>query len=198
LLGLSRSFFHIQTAGLRCFSVREGAYPLHLVAWSAFLGRMRGPGYRSYYRKNDWEGTGKNPLNTAMLGFAFLTILTPSSSLPLSVLLSAAAVLLSLPFLYIRPYAAGHDHRMLVSLFTDKNLTAVSLLSTGVFFWCCIVITDPVTTTLKTSAGFVIGLLAGFLPGLTGSSAAAMPIGILVSNLLYIWLTGSTSAPTKG
>jgi Na+-translocating ferredoxin:NAD+ oxidoreductase RnfD subunit/ferredoxin len=140
-----------------------------------------------------WGGTGKNPLNPAMLGLALMAILTPLKQPafdPSYYLLPA--MLLSLPFLFIRPYAGlGMIIGMLASLLLDHNLTAGSLVSSGVFFWSCLVMTDPVTTTSKPAAGFVIGLLAGFVPGFTGGSAAAMPIGILISNLfsyLADWL----------
>jgi Na+-translocating ferredoxin:NAD+ oxidoreductase RnfD subunit/ferredoxin len=133
-----------------------------------------------------WGGTGKNPLNPAMFGLAFMAILSPLPLLafdPSYYLLPA--ILLSLPFLFIRPFAGlGMIIGMLASLLIGRTLTAGSLLSSGVFFWGCLVITDPVTTTSKPAAGFVIGLLAGFVPGLTDGSVAAMPIAILVSNLL--------------
>ncbi|NLA86319.1 MAG: hypothetical protein GX847_03350, partial [Clostridiales bacterium] len=94
------------------------------------------------------------------------------------------AVFLSLPFLFIRPYAGlGMIAGMILSLVSKRSLTAESVLGSGVFFWGCLVITDPVTTTSKPFPGLIIGLLAGFAPGLTGSPAA-MPVGILISNLL--------------
>jgi Na+-translocating ferredoxin:NAD+ oxidoreductase RnfD subunit/ferredoxin len=132
-----------------------------------------------------WGGTGKNPLNPAMLGLAFMALLAPlkPSAFDPSWYLLPAAVL-SLPFLFFRPYAGlGIIIGLLASLMLKQNLTAESVLSTGVLFYGCLVITDPVTTTSKPAAGIVIGLLAGFIPGVTGYPAA-MPIGILISNLL--------------
>ncbi len=137
-----------------------------------------------------WGGTGKNPLNPAMAGFAFLMLLIPLEYpvFRLSGLL-LPAVFLSLPFLFIRPYAGlGMITGMLLSLVSEQNLTAEAVLESGVFFWGCLVITDPVTTTAKPFPGLMIGLLAGFAPGLTGSPAA-MPVGILISNLLS-FMTG--------
>lgn len=132
-----------------------------------------------------WGGAGKNPLNPAMVGLTLLFILTPLKSPafePSRYLLPA--VLLSLPFLFIRPFAGlGMIAGMLASLLSGRILTGAAVLATGVFFWGCVVITDPVTTTSKLIAGLIIGFLAGFLPGLA-SHPAAMPIGILVSNLL--------------
>lgn len=132
-----------------------------------------------------WGGTGKNPLNPAMVGLALLFILTPLKSPafePSWYLLPA--VLLSLPFLFIRPLAGlGIIAGMLSALLIGRILTVEAVLAAGVFFWGCLVMTDPVTTTAKPAAGLIIGFLAGILPGLAGQPAA-MPIGILVSNLL--------------
>lgn len=132
-----------------------------------------------------WGGAGKNPLNPAMVGLTLLFIFVPfkfPAFEPSLYLLPA--VLLSLPFLFIRPYAGlGMMAGMLISLLYGRILSGAAVLTTGVFFWGCLVITDPVTTTSKPIAGLVIGLLTGFLPGLTGHPAA-MPIGILISNLL--------------
>ncbi len=132
-----------------------------------------------------WGGTGKNPLNPAMVGLALLAFLTPMHPAFDASFYLLPGVLLSLPFLFIRPYAGiGMIFGMTSSLLLSHNLTAESLISTGVFFWGCLVITDPVTTTSKPAAGLIIGLLAGFIPTVSGFSAAFLPLVILVSNLL--------------
>lgn len=133
-----------------------------------------------------WGGTGKNLFNPAMLGLIFLAFLSPIKSTafePSPYLLPAA--LLSLPFLYIRPHAGGGMILgMAASLFLQQSLTPASLLSKGVFFWGCLVITDPVTTTSRPAVGFIIGLLAGFIPLMTGGAAIALPLSVLGANLL--------------
>jgi Na+-translocating ferredoxin:NAD+ oxidoreductase RnfD subunit len=133
-----------------------------------------------------WGGTGKNPLNPAMVGLALLAFISPyqSPAFEPTLLLLPAAVL-SLPFILIRPYAgAGMVLGMSAALLARGGFAFASLMSWGVLFWGCLVITDPVTTTPKPTAGFVIGVLAGLVPMLVPNTAAALPLGILVSNIL--------------
>jgi electron transport complex protein RnfC len=162
-----------------------------LILWSLspgapFWGECAALGVALIAGKFIGGGTGKNPLNPAMLGLAVLALLLPVDSPPFEpTLLLLPAVLLSLPFLFIRTYAGvGMMLGMAAALFLQNNLTVEALFSGGVFFWSCLVITDPVTTTSKPAAGFIIGALAGFVPVMTGNTPAAMPLGILVSNIL--------------
>lgn len=133
-----------------------------------------------------WGGTGKNLFNPAMLGLAFLFMLTPLKHPPFEpTFFLLPALLLSLPFLCFRPYAGfGMIAGMLASSLFNQTLTPGAVISGGVFFYGCLVITDPVTTTSKPAAGLVIGLLAGFISSLSSMPVWALPICILVSNLL--------------
>ncbi len=138
-----------------------------------------------------WGGTGKNPLNPAMLGLVLLALLSPGVSPAFEPsLYLVPAVMLSLPFLLIRPYAGiGMIMGMAAVLLLHHDYNLSALINSGVFFWACLVITDPVTMTSKPASGLVIGFLTGFIPGIAGVSislnpAVVMPLAILVSNLL--------------
>ena len=143
------------TAGI--LSVLTVGMPL----WGRLLGILIGlvPG------KHIWGGTGKNPLNPAMVGLLPLLLVFPINLpvFPNSWLLLFGAIL-SLPFLLIRPYAGigylmGLGAGMILFGFTPKEL-----LMTGGLFFACLVVTDPVTVTRKP----LIGLTGGFLAGFTG------------------------------
>ena len=136
--------------------------------------------------KTIWGGTGKNPLNPAMLGFVLLAFFVPVSYPPFTPAPALLpAVLLSLPFLFVRPYAGlGMILGISASLLLRHDLTFSALIAWGVPFWGCLVITDPVTTTSRPAAGLVIGALAGFVAMAAGSTPAAMPLCVLLSNIL--------------
>ena len=133
-----------------------------------------------------WGGTGKNPLNPAMLGLCLLAFIvrldTPTFE---PTLLLLPAIVLSLPFLFVRPFAgAGMIAGMAAALLLRGGLSVTSLISNGVFFWGCLVITDPVTTTARPVPGFIIGALAGFAALTTGGSPAAASLTVLAANIL--------------
>lgn len=138
--------------------------------------------------KHAWGGTGKNPVNPAVLGLLFLSLLFPLKYPAFDPsLLLLPAVLLSLPFIAFRPFAAaGMMAGMAEALLLNQGLTFVSVLSYGMVFWGCLVITDPVTTTPQPLPGALAGLLAGFLPLYFGGSAAAMALGVLAANILSL------------
>ncbi len=149
-------------------------------------GEMMGVAAALILGKHVWGGTGKNPLNPAMVGLLLLGLLfrmeypvfVPSVFLTI-------AILLSLPFLLIRPFAAiGMMAGMAAGLLIFKELSWANYVSYGVVLWSCLVITDPVTTTANPPAGFLIGLLAGFLPMTAGGSIIWITTGVLVSNML--------------
>lgn len=138
--------------------------------------------------KHVWGGTGKNPVNPAMAGLLLLGLVFPIQFPPLSPSwLLLPAVLLSLPFLFFRPYASvGMMAGMVWALLTRGELSLPNVLSYGVVLWGCLVITDPVTTTAKPLAGAVAGLLAGFAPLAAGGTAVAMALGVLAANMLSL------------
>ena len=138
--------------------------------------------------KHVWGGAGKNPVNPAVLGLLFLDILfgikapvfEPS-------LLLLPAMLLSLPFIAIRPFAAvGFMVGTVFTLALQQTLSVESVLASGMVFWGCLVMTDPVTTAREPLTGGLTGLLAGSVPLFMGGSAAAQALGILAVNLLSL------------
>jgi Na+-translocating ferredoxin:NAD+ oxidoreductase RnfD subunit/ferredoxin len=132
-----------------------------------------------------WGGTGKNLFNPAILGLVLLGFFYPTGFAAANPLLIAPAALLALPFLVMRPYAAaGYMAGMAASLLLFRNPNPTALLGSGIIFWGCLVITDPVTTTARPAAGFVIGLLSGFVPTAVGGSGQAQAMGILAANVL--------------
>jgi ferredoxin len=135
--------------------------------------------------KHLWGGTGKNLLNPAMLGllavFLFFDIpypyFTPS-------LLLIPAVLLSLLFLGIRPFAGiGFMLGMIAALIFYQELSLDSILAYGVFFWGCLVLTDPVTVTPHPVAGLAAGFLSGFAALYYFPVPVAVIAGVLAVNL---------------
>jgi electron transport complex protein RnfC len=132
-----------------------------------------------------WGGTGKNLLNPAMLGLSLLSLFYPVGFTAPDLALLLPAAVLSLPFLLMRPYAAiGYIAGMAVSLLMLRGLPPSALLSSGVIFWGCLVLTDPVTTTSRPAAGCIIGFLAGLIPDAAGGTGLFMALGILSSNIL--------------
>lgn len=147
--------------------------------------------------KHLWGGTGKNPVNPAMVGLLSLGLLFPVKFPAFEPsLLLLPAVLLSLPFIAFRPFAAvGMMAGMALSLLLNQGLDLDIVLSSGLLFWGCLVITDPVTTTPKPLVGAGIGLLAGFLPLYFGGSMAAMAAGMISANLLSLLADRLFSSP---
>ncbi len=135
--------------------------------------------------KHIFGGTGKNLLNPAMVGLLVVLILwkIPYPFFADSYLL-IPAILLSLLFLMVRPYAGiGFLIGMTVSLIFHKELTLSNVLQSGIFFWSCIVITDPVTVTGHPLTGSIGGLLAGFAAMYLQSDLLVFVIVVLVVNL---------------
>lgn len=137
--------------------------------------------------KHIWGGTGKNPVNPAAFGLMFIGLLHPEAGFLLRPSpVTAAASILSLPFLLFRPFAGlGMMAAMTAGLYISGGLTVSGVLSSGLFFWSCLIITDPVTITSKPVPGAVSGIVAGALP-LALNTAAAMPLGILSANIISL------------
>jgi Na+-translocating ferredoxin:NAD+ oxidoreductase RnfD subunit/ferredoxin len=135
-----------------------------------------------------WGGFGKNPLNPAMLGVVLLGLMAPSglafiSAGHFSLLLPALA--LSLLFIPSRPYACiGMLSGTQLALLMQGQALAHNPIFATTLFFSCLVITDPVTMTAKPVPSLVLGLLAGFIPGITGQSLFALAMSILLCNAL--------------
>lgn len=135
--------------------------------------------------KHLWGGTGKNIVNPAITGYLAMVLLfkTPLPTFEPTLLL-LPALLLGLPFILSRPFASvGFMAGMAAQLALSGNLGMSSLLSYGVLFWGCMVLTDPVTSTIKPFASGITGLLAGLLSLINGQSAITVALAILGFNI---------------
>lgn len=111
-------------------------------------------------------GTGKNLTNPALTALLALGLLfgLRNPLFPAGPAL-LPAILLSMPFLIFRPFAGiGMIVGMTAALFSQGSFEIGKLAASGVFFWGCLVITDPVTITPRPLVGAMGGLLAGFVP----------------------------------
>ncbi len=149
--------------------------------------------------KHVWGGTGRNPLNPAMLAVFAGTLLFPA---PLPALrpewLWVPFLVLSLPFLAVRPFAGlGMLAGLLLSLQARNALSPEGIAQIGLWLWVCVVITDPVTVTDKPLPGAFAGLVAGLAPlaldpALSGAGGSflqgrlllAPAVGVLLANLM--------------
>jgi Predicted NADH:ubiquinone oxidoreductase, subunit RnfC len=136
--------------------------------------------------KHIWGGMGKNPINPALTGVILLYLLFEVSSPPFDgSLLLIPAIILSLPFIKFRPFAAsGLMAGMLLSLSINGQLTLSGIISLGVIFWGCVIVTDPVTVTAKPLTGALMGIIAGLSVLLSPGFPAAVPVAILLLNIV--------------
>ncbi len=134
--------------------------------------------------KHIWGGTGKNIFNPAVTAMFVLSLMFPLK-LPIfepSYLLLPAMVL-SLPFIAVRIFPGiGFMLGMLSMLYISNSLDYIDLITYGVIFWSCVVITDPATATERPAAGFLLGFLAGFLPLYFNSSLITLSAALLIFN----------------
>jgi Predicted NADH:ubiquinone oxidoreductase, subunit RnfC len=110
-----------------------------------------------------WGGTGKNILNPAMVG-VLVVMLVGHISFPFfqNSYLLFPAILLGLPFLLIRPYTGiGFIAGSFVMLILGHDLNTANVLSSGILFWGCVVLTDPVTVTNHRLYAPILGVLSG-------------------------------------
>ncbi len=136
--------------------------------------------------KHIWGGTGKNIVNPALVGVLFISLFFAMTEPAFNAtLLLLPAIILSLPFISFRPFAAlGFMAGMVAAMLFSQDLNFTNLIVYGVFFWGCLVITDPVTITAKPVTGIIGGLLAGFLTLLFSPSVVVTAIGILLLNFI--------------
>lgn len=177
-------------------------YPIvkDLPGWAGMLGILAA----LVVGKHMWGGTGKNILNPAVTGMFILSIFFPIK-LPIfepSYLL-IPALILSLPFIIVRFFPGiGFIAGMLSVLLLNNSLDYASIMTYGVIFWGCIVITDPVTATDKPIVGLLSGLVAGFLPFYINPTIFALSLGLLifngVSSILDMFSRGNRRAGLYG
>jgi ferredoxin/Na+-translocating ferredoxin:NAD+ oxidoreductase RnfD subunit len=135
--------------------------------------------------KQVWGGTGKNIINPAMFGLLPVMLFFQASYPFFSAsMLLLPAILFSVVFLKVRPFAGiGIIVGMLGALYLHQDLTVLNIISSGVIFWGCMIITDPVTVTDHPVAGLLLGFLAGFGASYFEQQPIAIVIGILGVNL---------------
>lgn len=150
--------------------------------------------------KHIWGGTGKNPVNPAVFAFFFLSFLfyIPLQIFPVNFFI-IPALLLSLMHLSLRPYPGlGLAIGMSVALFFQGNFSLQNIISNGIIFWSCLVVTDPVTSTSKPLVGFTISLVAGFIGlmymPLKGNPNLMLALSILSFNLISFVIGKKLSA----
>lgn len=149
-------------------------------------GKLLGISFALLAGKHLWGGTGKNPVNPAITGLLFTSIMF-GMEFPTFVfsLMMLPAVILSLPFLMFRPLAGvGFIAGMTVFLFASHGLSVAGIITYGVIFWGCLVLTDPVTVTPHPVIGTLAGFICGFLPLWISETALAAAIGVVAVNIV--------------
>ena len=153
-----------------------------------FFGGLLGVVVSLLLGKHLFGGTGHNILNPAMVGVVLLQIIFPTDGVLFSNnYIIIIAMFLSLPFLLIRPYASlGLMIGMFIALSLNNSLSLENVIFSGVLFWGCMVITDPVTITYRPSVGALGGASVGFVAIFFDSFTTAGSIAILVLGLNVI------------
>ncbi|MGE5682893.1 MAG: RnfABCDGE type electron transport complex subunit D [Bacillota bacterium] len=137
------------------------------------------------FGKHIWGGTGKNPINPAVTGLLAIALISGNSLPPIMMTgLVLPALLLSLPFLLVRPFAgAGIIAGMAFSFIFGGSMPLTTAAATAIFIGC-LVITDPTTVTSKPVIGFFTALLAGLAPYIFGNAIISLLLAIIVFNLV--------------
>jgi len=114
--------------------------------------------------KHIYGGTGANVINPAMAGLLVLHILNPSHVVPIQTHpLIFLAMIMSLPLIYLRPFAAvGLIGGLVMGQVFISSFSLLQFILSGNWIWCSIVVTDPVTVSSK----YIIALFAWLLGGL--------------------------------
>lgn len=162
--------------------------------WEQMIGLASGLIFGKYI----WGGTGKNRINPAMVGLLVILIF---GSIPDVVFTSSylllIATILSLPFLKVRPFAGlGFIAGVLIALLFDHNFNLPNIISSGVFFWSCIILTDPVTVIRNRIFGLTAGLLGGFLIMFISPNTLSYVAVILSINVFSYVIDGTSNIKT--
>ncbi len=148
--------------------------------------------------KQLWGGTGKNPLNPAILGYFIIRLIFTGADYTLApTYLLIPALLLSLPFVLFRPYVSlGFFAGALLTVLTGEFVYNDIMITSSIFFGC-IVLTDPVTVTPLKTAGLAGGFLCAFVPMLTSNPFIIMPAVIMSLNATSYLIDKYSSNPRK-
>ncbi len=165
-----------------------------------FLLKLSGCAAALLLGKHIWGGTGKNPVNPAMVGLLFVSIVEKISMAAFSPsLLLIPAMILSIPFIRFRPYAAlGFITGMLAVTLLKHGLSLDLFPISGGIFFGCLVLTDPVTVTANPLAGTLGGILTGILPALFEDSYVVLTVNVLVFNLISFVIDNYLRLPDWG
>ncbi len=163
-------------------------------------GRLVGIAAAILLGKQIWGGTGKNTLNPAIVGYLLVTVIFGSTYAPIDinpVIIILPAVVFSLPFILVRPFASvGFISGMVLSMLTHTS-SAWPLILTNSIFFGCLVLTDPVTITPKKLTGLIGGFISGFLPLILGDPAITIALCILLLNLISYLIDDLSHHPVK-
>ena len=144
-----------------------------------------------FFGKHIFNSTGSNILNPAIVGVLVLSMIFPGSSYVFQDHnLTIFALILSIPFVFIRPYpSVGLAIGIILSMYFKGILDLQSFVSSGSILWCCLIITDPVTISNRPLMAAFSGFL-GFI-ALQYSDAGnilSMTLLILFLNLVSFFL----------
>ncbi len=154
-----------------------------LTSGAPLWGRLLGAIAALVLGKHLWGGTGKNPLNPALVGVMLVSIAFQVQPLFGNAWMIAPAMLLSLPFILVRPYAAFGFMAGMVGSLVIKGSMDIESLGLAVFMGS-LVLTDPVTVSGHPLVGLLGGVAVGFIPQQLSGSIFFVTAGILLFNLL--------------
>lgn len=172
---------------------------LHIITPGIPLwGRLLGVFAAILLGKQLWGGTGKNTLNPAIVGYLVICIIFTERYGPIIPAVALIpGLLMSLPFLSVRPYAAiGFIAGMLAGFLTGSFSSWQIMLVNAIFFGC-IVLTDPVTISPSKVLGLIGGFITAFLPLQTGNVAISFALCILIFNLISFFAADYSSLSIK-
>ena len=134
--------------------------------------------------KQLWGGTGKNTMNPAMLGYLVICIMFTADTAPVeTTALLIPALILSVPFILFRPFAAIGYFAGIIAAWLTGGIAEVAPIAASCIFLGSIVLTDPVTVTPMKSLGLAGGFAAAFLPLFTARPAMFFALAVLIFNL---------------
>lgn len=199
LIDLIASRFHYKRIWC-CVSGGVTAAIISLLTYGLPMwGRILGVIIALLIGKHLWGGTGKNLFNPAMIGLlplVFIFDYKQSLFTPSALLLPA--VIFGLVFLYIRPFAGlGFIFGSMLALLLNGELTVEGVLTAGIFFWACLILTDPVTVSANPLAGFAISFLAGIAVFYYFPLPLSYPVSVLIVNLFSKIVDGVITADIK-
>ena len=148
-------------------------------------GRILGVAFALLAGKHFEGGTGKNILNPAIVGLLLMCLLFDIRFYFTPTFLLLPAIILSIPFIRFRPFAAaGFMAGMISVLIYRQDMSVFNIAAYGVIFLSCLVVTDPVTVTSQPLVGAIAGFLSGFISLEFSGTAFAMALCVLALNII--------------